>query len=124
MTTPEWLNLIGRIGVAVYFLWSVGFNFKAREFHLAEFKRIGIANGTIPLAIGLFMAFGGSILLLIPATIVYGAAVLIVFTLVADALFHRFWTYPDPEQMTIHKFFLFEHVALVGGMIGLAAPHI
>lgn len=123
MLTPETLNLIGRICVAFYFIWSVWFNFNAREFHLSEFKRIGVSSGAVLLPVGLCMALAGGLLLLYTPTVIYGAGLLIAFTVTADALFHRFWTYSDPHEATIHKFFLYEHVALVGGIIGLAGPH-
>lgn len=124
MTTPEILNLVGRIFVAFYFLWSVFFNYRAWDFHISEFKRIGISSGAMPLSIGLVAAFAGSCFLMFTPTAVYGAVILIAFTIIADGLFHRYWTYENPQEATIHKFFLFEHVALIGGIIGLAAPHL
>ena len=63
----------------------------------------------------------GSVLLLYTPTAMIGALMLILFTLTADALFHRFWTYADPHEAVIHKFFLIEHIALCGGILGLAA---
>ncbi|RVD30597.1 DoxX family membrane protein [Mesorhizobium sp. M4A.F.Ca.ET.020.02.1.1] len=122
MTLPDWLNLLGRLGVALYFLWSVWFNIGAREHHYAEFRRIGMPNGELFFWLGVALALAGSLLLLHGATVPYGAAMLILFTLAADALFHRYWTYSDPGEAVMHKFFLFEHAALVGGLLGLAAP--
>ena len=122
MTTPDLLNLIGRIGVAFYFLWSVPFNLTARGHHHAEFTRIGLGGFAKPLfAAGIALSLLGSLLLLYTPTAWIGAAMLIVFTFASDALFHRYWTYADPGEAVIHKFFLFEHVALCGGILGLAA---
>lgn len=121
MTLPETLNLLGRFGVAFYFLWSVSFNFAARDHHYAEFARIGLGAAAKPLfAVGLVLAFLGSLLLIYTPTAWFGAAMLIAFTVAADAMFHRFWTYGDPGEAVLHKFFLFEHVALIGGILGLA----
>jgi uncharacterized membrane protein YphA (DoxX/SURF4 family) len=119
MNTPDIINLIGRVLVAAYFLWATWFNIQAREHHLAEFRRIGWSIGQPTLLIGLVLQAVGSVLLVYTPTAVVGGAMLIVFTLAADALFHRFWTYPDPEAQIIHKFFLYEHLALVGGILGL-----
>lgn len=122
MTLPETLNLLGRLGVAFYFLWSVSFNFAARGHHYAEFERIGLGAVGRPLfAVGLLLAFLGSLLLIYTPAAWLGAALLIAFTVTADAMFHRFWTYSDPGEAVLHKFFLFEHVALIGGILGLAA---
>lgn len=121
MSTPEFLNLAGRICVAFYFLWSVQFNVAAKGHHLSEFRRIGAPAGTFLFWIGIAMTALGAVLLVYTPTAWIGAALLIVFTLTADALFHRYWTYQDPGEAVVHKFFLFEHVALVGGILGLAA---
>lgn len=121
MTTPEILNLIGRAGVAFYFLWSVPFNIAARDHHLAEFRRIGAPAGSLLFLVGILMALAGSLAFLYTPTAVIGGAMLIVFTVAADGLFHRYWTYADPGEQVIHKFFLFEHVALCGGILGLMA---
>jgi uncharacterized membrane protein YphA (DoxX/SURF4 family) len=120
----ELVNLVGRLGVAFYFVWAFFFNIGARDFHLGEFKRIGIESGKTFFWLGQAMVIAGVALLLYPTTIVYGTGLLIVFTLLSDGLFHRFWTYPEPKDATIHKFFLYEHVALVGGLLGLASMHL
>lgn len=49
---------------------------------------------------------------------------LIVFLIAADTMFHRFWTYPDPVEQTTHRFFLYEHVVLAGGILGLIGSHV
>lgn len=122
--TAENLNLIGRVFVAAYFIWATWFNYKAWNHHVAEFKRIGISQGSAALTVGLVAQLAGSVLLLWPGHIVLGGVLLIGFTAGADLLFHRFWTYSDPHEQVIHKFFLFEHVALMGGILGLIAPHL
>ncbi|MNL52068.1 hypothetical protein D3C87_1752120 [compost metagenome] len=75
--------------------------------------------GGLLLAIGLLMLVCGSLLLLYPATVISGALLLIVFIASADLMFHRYWTYSDPHEQVLHKFFLFEHVALIGGLLGI-----
>lgn len=124
MSDGEIINLIGRIFVVFYYVWAAWFNAQNRGFHLAEFGRIGMPAGGALLAAGILIQIVGSILFLVPGAIVCGAAILIVFTVVADGFFHRYWTYSNPQEATIHKFFLFEHVALIGGILGLASSHL
>lgn len=124
MARHEWINLIGRVLVAFYFLWSMVFNIKNWDFNLAEFKRIGVAGGSVLLPASVVLMAAGSVLLVYSNTVIFGAALLIIFTWTADALFHRYWTYTDPQEQTAHKQLLFEHVALIGGIIGLAGSHI
>lgn len=124
MTIAAWVDLIARLGVAFYFLWACWFNIKAWDHHIAEFRRVGVSAAAPALVIGLLAMAGGAILLLIPQTVVFGAAALIVFTAGADALFHRYWTYSDPGDRINHQFFLFEHVALIGGLLAIIAPRL
>ncbi|WP_431480627.1 hypothetical protein [Pseudomonas thivervalensis] len=119
MTLADSIDWISRFAIAFYFIWATLFNFKSREFQLSEFKRIGMPLGGLLLAIGLLMLLGGSLLLLYPSTVVSGAVVLIVFIASADLMFHRYWTYADPHEQVLHKIFLFEHVALIGGLLGI-----
>ena len=67
------------------------------------------------------LAAAGGLLFLYTPVVWLGAVLLIGFTLAADAMFHRFWTYADPGEAVLHKFFLYEHMALCGGILGLAA---
>jgi len=119
MTLADSIDWISRCAIAFYFLWAALFNFNSREFQLSEFKRIGMPLGVPLLAIGLLMLVGGSLLLLYPATVISGALLLIMFIASADLMFHRYWTYADPNEQVLHKFFLFEHVALIGGLLGI-----
>ncbi|WGD29744.1 DoxX family protein [Ancylobacter sp. WKF20] len=124
MGSGYWVDLIGRLGIAFYFIWATWFNYTSWGHHISEFNRIGVGPAAPALVLGLIASFVGAVLLLIPGTVVYGAAILIVFTALADALFHRYWTYPDPHEQVIHKFFLFEHVALIGGLLAVIAPRL
>ena len=119
MTLADYIDWISRLAIAFYFLWASVFNFKSRDFQLSEFKRIGMPFGGLLLAIGLLMLLCGSLLLLYPATVMSGALLLIVFIASADLMFHRYWTYSDPHEQVLHKIFLFEHVALIGGLLGI-----
>jgi uncharacterized membrane protein YphA (DoxX/SURF4 family) len=124
MIGAEAVNLTGRVMVAFYFLWSAWFNIKTREQQLAELGRIGMPMRGTVFVIGLVLLVSGSLLLLYPRTVVIGGAMLIVFLIAADTMFHRFWTYPDPADQTNHRFFLYEHVALTGGILGLIGSHL
>jgi uncharacterized membrane protein YphA (DoxX/SURF4 family) len=124
VTLVSVLDGLARLGVAFYFLWATWFNAKAWGHHIAEFKRIGVGPAPVLLSLGILAQALGAILVLIPQTAALGAFILAGFTLAADALFHRYWTYPDPNERVIHQFFLFEHMALVGGLLAIAALHL
>jgi uncharacterized membrane protein YphA (DoxX/SURF4 family) len=125
MHLAEIIDWISRLAIAAYFLWAVVFNARTWSFQLSEFKRVGIERGaSLLISIGLAMLASGSVLLVIPSTALVGALILIVFVLSADAIFHRYWTYTDPHDQVIHKIFLFEHVALVGGLLAIVSARL
>jgi len=84
-------------------------------------ERGGASNEALLFWIGIALATLGSLLFLYTPMAMIGGLLLIVFTLTSDALFHRYGGHSDPGAMVMHKFFLFEHVALCGGIFGLAA---
>lgn len=125
MSLAEALDLLGRIGITFYFLWAAQFNFRTWDHQISEFRRIGLGAVAVPaLVVGLAMMVLGAVLLLVPQMVLYGAVILILFTLGADILFHRFWTYRDPGEQIVHKFFLFEHFALCGALLVLVAARL
>ncbi|MGH8612574.1 MAG: hypothetical protein ACREVZ_13010 [Burkholderiales bacterium] len=124
MSSVEAANLLGRMMVAFYFLWAAWFNIKTKDQQLAELKRIGMPMRRAALVVGLMLQLAGSLLLLYAHTVVIGGMMLIVFLIAADLMFHRFWTYPDPVEQTNHRFFLYEHIALTGGILGLIGSHL
>ena len=124
MIDSEVANFLGRGLVAFYFLWATYHNLRDYRYHVSEFERIGISVGPVLFFIGGLLSAGGSIALLFTPIVVYGGLTLIIFTLSADFLFHRYWTYINPEERAVHRFFLFEHLAVNGGILGLIAPYI
>ncbi len=104
-------------------LWAAWFNIKTKDHQLGELKRIGMPMRRSALVVGLILQLAGS-LLLYAHTVVIGGVMLIVFLIAADLMFHRFWTYPDPVEQTNHRFFLYEHIALTGGILGLIGSHL
>ena len=115
---------VGKFCTAFYFLWSAYFNYITRDFHVQEFARIGVPQGRFVVFFGIIWTVVATLMFLIPSTTVLGGLMIIIFIIIADALFHRYWTYDNPQEVTIHKLFLFEHVALIGGILGLIAHHI
>lgn len=121
MTLLPLVDWAARITIAFYFLAAAWFNFRSWDHHVAEFDRIGVSPARPALATGLLAMTIGSILLLIPATAVWGGVLLIFFTLGASALFHRYWTYPTADERSTHQQILFENIAHVGGLLAVVA---
>jgi uncharacterized membrane protein YphA (DoxX/SURF4 family) len=63
------------------------------------------------------MQFAGCALLLADWHPEVGAGLLIVFTIVANALFHRFWTVEDPARRNVRRLLLLNGIAILGGLL-------
>lgn len=124
MVSGNSLNLFGRVLVAFYFLWAAIFNVRTWDYNLSEFERIGLPGGPIWLASGILLQTVGSLLFVLSGTVLIGAVCLCLFVISADVLFHRFWTYPEKTERTMHLQFLTEHVALLGGIVGIASGQV
>ena len=51
----------------------------------------------------------------------FGASLLIVFTILANVLFHRWWQLEDRVARRIHMNYFFNNVGNIGGLLVLIA---
>jgi len=119
---PHWLLTAGRLLIVASFLLA-GLRNMTRARIADHIKRMQ-ATGT-PLAreafwLGIAMQFTGCALLLANWHAEVGAWLLIVFTVAATAIFHRFWQKPDPMVRNIATIMLLNNVATLGGLLLLA----
>ena len=77
--------------------------------------RVPFPSLAFPLA--LMVQFAGAALVAIDYRTDIGAILLILFTVTVTAFYHRYWTYADPRQRQNHFQFLFNNLAVVGGLI-------
>jgi putative oxidoreductase len=67
--------------------------------------------------VGIALQYTGCALVLSDWRADIGALCLIVFTVAATAIFHRFWQKTDPVQRNISRITLLSNTALVGGLL-------
>ena len=60
---------------------------------------------------------GGMVLLAFDWHPAVGVICLMVFTITATAIFHRFWTKSDPIQRNISRITLLGNLAILGGLL-------
>jgi putative oxidoreductase len=114
------LALIGRLLLAPMFL-------------LSGYSKIGgfaattgwIASQGLPLpevmtVAALVVELVAGVMLVIGWKVRWAALALAAFTVLANYLFHNFWTMPEAQQMTQQLFFM-KNVAVIGGLLLLAA---
>jgi len=66
---------------------------------------------------GIALQFTGSALLVAGWHADVGAACLIVFTVAATVIFHRFWQMTDPRQRNVSRVMFLNNVGLLGGLV-------
>ena len=90
------------------------FNWDGVIKRMTELK-VPVPPVSFPLA--LIVQFTGAGLVLADYRASFGAALLIGFTLITSAYYHRFWTYADARQRTPHFQFPCNNLAVIGGLL-------
>lgn len=81
---------------------------------------VGLPLPTVGAALALVVEIVGSLALLAGFGTRIAAVVLAVFTLAASFFFHAYWAVPA-EQVFVTQLLFFKNIAVVGGLLALAA---
>ena len=115
-TLGKWL-MVGFFVVA-------GLNNLTRARIKDHVDRLGALGLPFPAGVfwfGMTLQFTGCALVLSGWHARAGVICLIVFTVVANALFHRFWTATDPVRRNTLRLMLLNGIAITGGLLLLLA---
>jgi putative oxidoreductase len=112
------LHIAGQLLIAFLFLATgiVNVTTKFRQ-HLYRMVAVGVPYAKPLLVAGFAMQFAGGLLVALDWHRALGAAVLIVFTVLATAIFHRYWRVDDPLRRHLHVSFIFSNCGIVGGLL-------
>ena len=113
------LDLLGRYLIAGFFLVAGIANLTPARIrdHIDRMRAFGTPMPAAAFWIGIALQFIGCALVLSGWRADLGALCLIVFTVAATAIFHRFWQKTDPVQRNISRITLLSNTALVGGLL-------
>ena len=114
------LSLIGRLLIAVLFLPAGWGKLTAFAGSVGYTASGGIPMPEVATAIALIVEIGGSLALIFGFGTRWAALALAFFTLVASFFFHKYWAVPA-EQVMITQLMFFKNMAVVGGLLTLAA---
>lgn len=118
LQTP--LSLVGRLLLAVLFLpagiGKIG-GFAGTVGYIAS---KGLPAPTLGALIAIVVEVGGGLALVLGFGTRWAALILSVFTLAATVVFHNFWAVP-PEQAMVQQLMFFKNIAVIGGLLTLAA---
>jgi len=117
------LEEIGKWLIVGFFLVSGLANMtKARiADHIERMRAFGTPRPAAAFWLGIALQFSGCVLVATGWHAELGVAALIAFTLVATAIFHRFWQKSDPVQRNLSRLSFLANVAILGGLLLLLA---
>ncbi len=114
------LSLLGRVLIAVLFV-PAGFGkiagFAGTSGYIAS---KGLPMPDVGVVIAIVIELGAGLLVLAGFGTRIAALALAAFTLVATFVFHNYWGVPADQQM-IQQLFFFKNIAIIGGLLTLAA---
>lgn len=112
------LEIAGQLMIATLFLGTLVLNAATKEQqHVDRMAAMGIPRPRTTLWAGFALQAVGGLMVAIDWHAGLGAILLIVFTLLASAIFHRFWTMEDPLRRHLHLSFIFSNIAVIGGLL-------
>ena len=112
------LQIAGQLLIAFLFLGTGLINSTTKvKQHVDRMAAQGIPQAALVLWIGFAMQYIGGLSIALDYRTDIGAPILIVFTVVATAIFHRFWELDDPLRRHLHMSFIFSNCAIVGGLL-------
>ena len=110
------LQIIGHAMIAFLFLYRGITAIPQFERHLSRFHDHKVPFAKPVLIGGFATMLVGGLMVLADYYAALGAAALIVFTAMANLLYHHFWTMEDPQLRQTHTWIFCNNVAVMGGL--------
>jgi putative oxidoreductase len=113
------LDFLGRWLIVLYFLVAGVSNLtKARiADHIERMIGFGVPFAATAFWLGIALQFTGCLLIIADWHAAAGVVCLIIFTIAATAIFHRFWEKTDPLQRNLSRINLLGNIAILGGLL-------
>ena len=112
------LEIIGQLMIATLFLGTLLLNAGTKEQqHVDRMAAMGIPLPRATLWAWFVLQGVGGVMVAIDWHAGIGAFALMVFTVLASAIFHRFWTMEDPLRRHLHLSFVFSNIAVIGALL-------
>ena len=112
----DWADVLGRIGLALLFLWSGYTKFAYMVANVAYMKAYGMPAAELliwPAAV--FELIAGAMLVL-GWKARWAALALAVYSAISALIFHRYWSVPADQVLDQQTHFM-KNVAIIGGLL-------
>ena len=115
----SWLDIAGAQLIVAFFLIAGVSNLtRARiDDHVERMRAFGTPAPAALFWLGMALQFVGCAMIEFNWHPALGVVLLIVFTIAATAIFHRFWQKADPLQRNISRITLLGNTAILGGLL-------
>lgn len=115
----NWLESAGRALILGFFIVTGLCNLTPYQIrgHIERMAEFGTPFASAAFWTGIVMQFTACVLILAGWHAAVGYCMLIVFTVTASAIFHRFWEMKDPMRSNFARLFFLQNCALVGGLL-------
>ncbi len=117
------LELAGRLLIVGFFVVAGAMNLTRARIadHIERATRFKTPYPTFVFWTGIVLQFASCALVLADWHADLGVAGLIAFTVLATAIYHRFWQMDDPMKRNFSRLAMLNNVAIVGGLLLLLA---
>ena len=120
-TVNDLALLIGRVAFAALFLPSGFSKLLNLQAFLYNIDGRGVPFAPVLAPIAAAVEFLGGLALLLGVQVRFASVVILLFTVVATLIAHRFWEYAPGAARQMQQINFFKNVAIVGGFVFLAA---
>jgi putative oxidoreductase len=112
----DWADVLGRIGLALLFIWSGYTKLAYMAANVGYMKAYGMPAAELLIwPAALFELVAGAMLVLGWKTR-WAALALAVYSAIAALIFHRYWSVPVDQMLDQQTHFM-KNVAIVGGLL-------
>ena len=113
--------LVGRVAFAALFLPSGLLKAMNLQAFIYNVDGRGVPFAPVLAMLGASVEFLGGLALLLGVQVRFASVLLLVFTVLATLIAHRFWEYAPGAARQMQQISFFKNVAIVGGFVFLAA---
>lgn len=111
------LHIAAQLVMGGFFLFQGIKNVGRWTTNVGRMAALGISNPPAWLTIGFAIQFTGTFLVLLDWHTRIGVALLMLFTVLATSVFHRFWRMTDPVRAEYHFLLLTYNVFVLGALL-------